>query len=323
MTKNPNIKIEQSNENKRYRCFNNKEIKIRGIIHMDITSGDWLAKRCQILIVEQNTTNLMGRDMLPKLGISLQQTTQQGRQIHHISDIQTEKNITKWIFKKYPHFCTRLGGSKNHIAKSVFRENHNPNQQKGRRVPLHLLEKVEKEELDKLLNDKQIIRLEKCPDDVYISPVVITVKKDKSVKLALDSKKLNKAIHKNKYQMQSTDQLIDSVALYISERRKSPGTYWFSKIDLKYAYSQIPLDESVAKHCKFSFLGGRETGTYRFINGFCGLTYMPATFQKTIDKTLEGINSKFAFLDDILLITKGALSEHENELDKILEKTSQ
>ena len=46
------------------------------------------------------------------------------------------------------------------------------------------------------MNDKQIIRLEKCPDDVYISPVVITVKKDKSVKLALDSKKLNKAIQK-------------------------------------------------------------------------------------------------------------------------------
>ena len=116
--------------------------------------------------------------------------------------------------------------SKNHIAKSVFRENNNLNQQKGRRVPLHLLEKVKKE-LDKLINDKQIIRLEKCPDDVYNSPVVITVKKDKSVKLALDSKKLNKAIRKNKYQMQSIDHLIDAVALYISERRKSPGTYWF------------------------------------------------------------------------------------------------
>ena len=120
--------------------------------------------------------------------------------------------------------------------------------------------------------------------------------------------------------MQSIDHLIDAVALYISERRKSPGTYWFSKIDLKYAYSQIPLDESIAKNCNFSILGGRATGTYRFINGFYGLTDMPATFQKTIDKTLEGINSKFAFLDDILVITKGSLNEHENELNKILEK---
>ena len=93
MSNNPNIKIERYNEYKRYRCFNNKEIKIKDVIHMDITSGNWIAKKCQILIVEQNTTNLMGRDMLPKLGISLQQTKQQGRQIHHISDIQTKKTL--------------------------------------------------------------------------------------------------------------------------------------------------------------------------------------------------------------------------------------
>ena len=47
---------------------------------------------------------------------------------------------------------------------------------------------------------------------------------------------------------------------------------------------------------------------------------MPASFQKTIDKTLDGINSKFAFLDDILVITKGSIREHELELDKILNR---
>ena len=158
------------------------------------------------------------------------------------------------------------------------------------------------------------------PDDLFVSPVVITVKKDKSVKIALDSKKLNKAIHKNKYQMQSIDHLVDAVALYITQTQDSPGTFWFSKIDLKYAYSQIPLDNSIAKHCNFSILGGKATGTYRFINGFYGLTDMPATFQKTIDKTLEGIHSKFAFLDDILVITKGSIRDHEKELDKILKR---
>ena len=179
--------------------------------------------------------------------------------------------------------------------------------------------KVE-QELDKLINDKQIVRLEKCPNDGFISPVVITVKKDKSSKLALDSKKLNQAIHKNKYQMQSIDHLIDAVALYISERKASPAIHWFSKFDLKYAYSQIPLDESIANYCNFSILGGRATGTYRFLNGFYGLTDMPATFQNTIDKTLEGITSKFSFLDNFLVITKRSLNEHESELDKILEK---
>ena len=79
--------------------------------------------------------------------------------------------------------------------------------------------------------------LEKYPDDVFISPVVIRVKKDRSVKLPLNSKKRNKAIQKNKYQMQSQDHLIDAVALHISERNASPRMYWFSKTNLKYAYS--------------------------------------------------------------------------------------
>ena len=47
---------------------------------------------------------------------------------------------------------------------------------------------------------------------------------------------------------------------------------------------------------------------------------MPATFQKTFDKTLEGVQSKFAFLDDILVRTKGFIKDHEQELDKFLQK---
>ena len=73
----------------------------------------------------------------------------------------------------------------------------------SRRVTLHLLESVE-QELEKLMEEKQITRLEKCSDEYFSSPVVITVKEDKSVKIALDSKELNDAIHNNKYQVLTT-----------------------------------------------------------------------------------------------------------------------
>ena len=102
-----------------------------------------------------------------------------------------------------------------------------------------------------------------------------------------------------------------------------PGQYLFSKIDRKFAYSQLPLDENIQKHCNFNILGGRTTGTYRFINGFYGLTDLPATFQKTIDKTLQNIKTKFEYLDDILVITKGKLQEHENELDIIMKQLNE
>ena len=68
---------------------------------------------------------------------------------------------------------------KNHMAKSTFKDNFKPTKHKGRIVPLHLLERVEKE-LENLIDDKQIMLLEKCSDEYFMSPVVITVKKTKA-----------------------------------------------------------------------------------------------------------------------------------------------
>ena len=130
----------------------------------------------------------MGRDLLANVGITLNANKPKGKQTLQVLNVQTEKNVIMWILQKYPHLCTRLGRSKHHIAQSIFKENYIPSQHKGRRVPLHLLEKVENK-LNKLMDDGQIIKLEQCPDDLFISPVVITVKKDKSVKIALSIRK--------------------------------------------------------------------------------------------------------------------------------------
>ena len=113
--------------------------------------------------------------------------------------------------------------------------------------------------------------------------------------------------------MQSIDHLIDEVATYISERNQGTGQFYFSEIDLKSAYSKCRWTPT---YKNTAILGGKASGTYHFINVFYGLTYMPTTFQKTIDKTLESVLSKFAFLDDILIITKGSLNSHKKEFEK-------
>ena len=120
--------------------------------------------------------------------------------------------------------------------------------------------------------------------------------------------------------MQSIDNLTDSVARYNSDNKNKTGNFLFSKIDLKYAYSQIPLHLEIRKRCNFNILGGKSTGTYQFINGFYGLSDMPATFQKTLDKTLENIHKKFNFLDDLLIITKGTPNDHESDIDTVLSR---
>ena len=52
------------------------------------------------------------------------------------------------------------------------------------------------------------------------------------------------------------------------------------------------------------------TGTYGFKTGFCGLTDMPAEFQKAMDYTLMDLKSTFCFLDDILIVSKGSEEDH-------------
>ena len=143
MEYNPGVLLQQYTSQTKYKCFNNNNIKIEGEMNLTLQSGSWTAQNCKILVVVHKTNNLMDKDVLQKLGISLHQKPNKspGNQINSISSIETEKNIIKWIYNKYPYLCTRLGKSKNHVTKSVFKQNHSPIQQKGRRVPLHLLEK--------------------------------------------------------------------------------------------------------------------------------------------------------------------------------------
>ena len=113
---------------------------------------------------------------------------------------------------------------------------------------------------------------------------------------------------------------MDTNTCKISDLNQKEGTLYFSNIELKYANSQVPLHMDTQNYCNFSILGGNATGTYKFINGFYGLRDMPATFRKAMDFTLANIHSPHAFLDDIIIITKGSLKNHESELDKILNR---
>ena len=94
-----------------------------------------------------------------------------------------------------------------------------PVQQKGRRVPISVQEKVDTE-IDKLLKQGHIEKPTECLDKYFVSPIVITVKKDGSVKLPLESRELNKQVHKNKYQMPNIEELIDTVGQTVSEKNQ-------------------------------------------------------------------------------------------------------
>ena len=119
--------------------------------------------------------------------------------------------------------------------------------------------------------------------------------------------------------MHNIDCLMDSIAQTITQS-SNEGEVLFSTIDLRYAYSQLPLNKDTAKHCNFNIIGGQATGTYRFNTGFYGLTDMPAEFQKAIDITLSNLTNTFSFLDDIIIVTGGGIQNHKEKLFKCLNR---
>ena len=294
------------------KTFSNDIIKIVGVINTSIKCNDWIATGVDVTVVEDGHRPIIGRDLFPKLGFSVIQL----KQVANID--QNQCPIKKQISFDFPDLITRVGKSLKHSVKSTFHSEFTPTHQKGRRVPINLQPLVNIE-LKKLLDEKHIIKLNSCSDKNFISPIVITVKRDKTVKLALDSKILNKSIHKNKYQMPNIDNLIDTIQQNLNTSA-SQETAKYSTLDLKYAYSQLILVPETAQHCNFNIISAEKTGTYRFITGFYGLTDMPAAFQKVMDYTLVGLQNTYFFLDDIIVVSRGSKDDQLKPVYKGLKK---
>ena len=67
------------------------------------------------------------------------------------------------------------------------------------------------------------------------------------MKLALGSKKSNKFINKNKYQMLNIDVIKDEIAQLIKTEEKQNTL--LAQLDLRYACSHIPLDVEIRNNC--------------------------------------------------------------------------
>ena len=299
------------------KTFSNEHIKVLGHLETTLTYNQWKDKAALLTVVEDGPRNIIGRDLFTTLGLAvIQQQPDNGKCVNNIN--ASTCKIKETIATQFPHLVSRIGLSKTHVAKSKFHQKFTAKHQKGRRVPINLQPRVSAE-LERLQTEGHIEKLFSCSDDYLISPIVITVKKDQSIKLALDSKVLNKAIHKNKYQMPNIDMLIDTISQHLTNTQNGQQAC-FTTLDLKYVYSQLKLHPDTSKHCNFNIICGESTGTYRFKIGCYGLTDMPADFQKAMDYTLIGLQNTYCFLDDIIIVSTGTEADHLGYVFKCLKK---
>ena len=132
---------------------------------------------------------------------------------------------------EFPDLSKRKSRVKKNERKIDREENAKFSQQKGRRIPIQLQEQVDKE-IEKLLKDSQIEKIDTIQDDVFIQLTVITIKKDKSVEIALDARALNKSIAKDKYQMPNWNNLIIMIPEEL-EKKRGGGMVLVCRYDLR------------------------------------------------------------------------------------------
>ena len=115
-----------------------------------------------------------------------------------------------------------------------------PRQQTGRCVPIQLQEAI-KQEVNRLLHEGHIVKVDEIKEDVHLQPTVITVKKDRSVETALDGE-IKENVLKNNYQMRNFDNIMAMIAQNVAT-----GRTFFTTLDMTNAYGQVEQGNEYSK----------------------------------------------------------------------------
>ena len=163
------VQTTKTDEANRMVCYNGYKIPSFGRVVTPIESGGWTLDTNSLIVVDDKRANILGRNIVPQIGIQLKQTPA-GKSIHAISEDTncSDQKITNWVKTFYPGLCTRIGRARNHRVHTTFLKEFKALQQKSRRIPIHIQENVE-QEIRSLIDQGRIVKLEKCSDQQFIS----------------------------------------------------------------------------------------------------------------------------------------------------------
>ena len=104
------------------------------------------------------------------------------------------------------------------------------------------------------------------------SPIVLVQKKDGTWRLCIDYRALNKIIVRNRYPIPQIDDLMDQLK----------GEKYFSKIDLKFGYLQVPIEPFDVWKTAFK----AKEGLFEWLVMPFGWMNSPTTFMRLMDDIL-------------------------------------
>ena len=139
----------------------------------------------------------------------------------------------------------------------------------------------------------------------WASPIVLVRKKDKSLRICVDYRKLNAVSQMEPYPMPRIEELLD---------RLGKASY-LTTLDLAKGYWQVPVKESARD--KTAFI--TPFRLYQFTRMPFGFSGAPGTFQRLMDRVLRGHEEyAAAYLDDVIIHSE-TWEDHVQHVTSVLE----
>ncbi|CAH8599440.1 unnamed protein product [Schistosoma rodhaini] len=231
-----------------------------------------------------------------------------------IHQVQTNEQVTEDVrrstislLQKFGSlFSENISGNRTTtVQHSIPTGDHTPLRQPPRRVPVHYQPQLDKMIKDML--DKNIIVPSSSP---WASPIVLVKKKDSSLRLCIDYRRLNAITKRDSFPLPRIDSILDAVS----------GACWFSTLDLASGYWQVEVRPQDRKKTAFVV----PNGLYEFQVMPFGLTNAPATFQRLMQTVLQDIvpHKCLIYLDDII-VYGSTPEQHNANLKAVLHRLQQ
>ena len=227
------------------------------------------------------------------------------KQIKHLNNEAQERLLN--VLKKFEHlFDGTLGEWKTAPVELELKDpNCKPYHAKPYPVPQSQEAKL-KAEIARLVELKV---LRKVNESEWASPAFTISKPDGTLRSLTDSRELNKRLKRCPYPLPKIQDML----------QKLEGFQWATSLDLNMGYYHIQLSPNSRRLCTVVFPWGK----YEYLRLPMGISNAPDIFQEKMGELVSDLEFARAYLDDLLIISKGSLEDHFSHIEQVLTRLSE
>lgn len=160
--------------------------------------------------------------------------------------------------------------------------------------------------LDEMCSEGIIVPVDQPTD--WVNAMVVVEKKNGNLRICIDPRPLNKAIKREHYHLPTIEEITARLS----------GAKYFSTLDARSGFWQIPLDEESSYLTTF----GTPFGRYRFTRMPFGIHSAQEVFHKRLHQLLDDLPGVETDIDDIL-VWGTTEEEHDERLERTLQRARQ